>query len=253
MKTEKVLNIIEKVATTESDSMYFSLDEVLVALMHAYYYVKPEDTERFMFMLNDMVERGERSGLSDYKEYNGMFALRDCNRSAIAKLGSYLVKDCFNWKYYTAQLKTLDFEEKYDKELLRKYVYQLDKEQMKNFLIAVITLKNKETGEYCFFSDDNRSFVDLELCYADENPDPSQRVSQNPSHFIENLCLKTIADTLVGQLDRHNVMAGHLAKMMYYYNDKMARDYLEFALYCEEKLDMNPFDDKVGTFQGFIF
>ena len=252
MKTEKVLNIIEQVETTEMDSMYFSPDGVLVALMHAYHYVKPEDTERFMFILYDTVERGECLGLSMYKDEYGL-SLSACNRSAIAKLGSYLVKDCFNWEYYTAHLKTLDFEEEYDKELLQKYVYRLNKEQMKNFLIAVTALRNKETGEYYFFSDDNRSFVDLELSYAEENPDSSQRVSENPSYFVENLCLETIADTLLGQIDKHHVMAGHLAKMMYYYNDKMARDYLEFALYCEEKLDMDPFDDNVGTFRSFIF
>ena len=245
MKTERVLNIIEKVAASEGEFAYFTSDEALVALVHAYYYVKPEDTERFMFMLNDIVERGERLGLSTYKENNGMLSLSACNKYVIADFGSQLAKDCFNWEYYTSQMKTVDIEEEYDENLLAKYVYQLDEEKMKDFLTAITALRHKETGDYYFMSDDNKDFLELELHYADAELDAS------PS-TVQNLYLKRIADALVEYIDKQKVMAGHLARMMHHYNKETACAYLEFALYCEEVFEVNPFDDNV-LFRGFSF
>lgn len=257
MVTRQIFDVITKVAASGCEYENPRSDEVFTALMHGYLYVRPgKDTEHFSFVLEEEFQNSEIAGAKMYAEHCGMVSLNDCLQLAAISRGKRHVMNFFDKEYFEQQSSIMAGDEAYDEKLFINYMKKFDKETMLNFFKLIVSLKNVEKGSSYFMSGFNSKDMLFALnaeCRRVDQSVPVMRagiqdkaytelITQRPFYFFDVLDIKTIAKILVQYIDQNKIMAGHIAKMLFYTDVETARKYTIIALYCEEQLGMDLFN-----------
>lgn len=228
MNNKKLTETIQNLFANKSNDVFFTPDEVIVAALHSYLFVKPIERKRTFF--KDLM-------------VDGMFAFvdsKEIQERTNTQLEHYIpylmtsrryMKTCRKWfdkRWFKKQLRFIDMEEEFNETLLEKYIKQLDEMKVACFYQLVVWLGYKEG---LFVSADNCANVWTAVDTTCHKADATlPRISGNEEEFpmciFEHLDKDYIVKLLLENIDKDVMVAAYLAKALYYSEPLIAREYL---------------------------
>ena len=213
-------------------------DDVGQALEYMDYYVKlGNDRAMFFEELGTILQTRQRGLDAGADETFVDFVGVNCMLALIKKFfDEEYFKDCMNVPQVTE-----------DKALLKEYIYKLDKESLKGFLVALINGKH-DKGLFLSAHSSTRMWFELnqKTIAVDSSvvdmsePDYTQYSKADPLYMFKYLDTKTIAQVIYEHIDKDEEKAGELAQKIYmrdrkapvhnnnkHYDKKMLREYLD--------------------------
>ena len=237
MDKNKVKEHIERILAldiVETDRF----NEVAEAIEYVDYYVRLGEKRKIFYekmrelleVYRNAVESGAPKEFVDFSLVNSFLDI---------------IKDSFDREYFEDCMRAPNTMG--DKSLLKEYIYKLDKEQLKTFLLALVDGKREkglflsaQSSTWMWFKLNQKSIaVDSSVMDMSE-PDYPEYSKAHPLYMFDYLDTKTIAQVIYEHIDKNEEEAGKLAKEIYIrgrevpihdnsncYDKKMLREYLD--------------------------
>ena len=237
MEKNKIKELIERIVALDIVEMD-QFNEVAEVIEYVDYYVRLGEKRKVFYekmqevldLHRDATECGVLEEFVDFTLVNSLLNL---------------IKDSFDREYFEDCMRAPNT--KGDKSLLKEYIYKLDKEQLKMFLVVLVDGKyekglflSTQSSKWMWFELNQKS-IEVDSSVVDmREPNYSQYSKVDPLYMFKYLDTKTIAQVIYEHIDKDVEQAGELAEKIYmrgrkapvhnnskHYDKKMLREYLD--------------------------
>lgn len=257
MKNQKIIEMIKKVCVEKEDPCDLWEPRVYMVLAHSYYFVSPgEDFDEFAVKLGKAMENGALNGARQFRKQDWLFPIQHCVYNETTALIRNVLRESFDELHFNKQITGMEDEDSNDTKLLDKYINKFDEEQLTQFLWAIDFL----AWNHCLFMDMSDS-MDMEntfndLCREIDASIPSSHSkdsdelhrnfefrTENRWYIFDYLSKETIVKIILDHIVSHKVLAGNLAKALYYCKEpNMAAYYALLSRTCQSFYGVNAFE-----------
>lgn len=234
MKNKYLIETIYRMMEEDASFTEFNANEIFLAFMNGYYYIKPnEDTMKFAFAIDDVIAEGHVAGKHIFELRDENVSLDACNISMTALATMNHIRKSFDEEYFKSQIDHFDYDEENNETLLETYLKKFNKAQLKEFLSLVIDFRkcqleliNSSSFELMFddFDAESRKI---------DNTIPSFGTNEfvkffqnNMLYFIDYLDESIITEIICKYMNERLITTGLFAKALYYTNKDVACYYL---------------------------
>ena len=243
MNNKKLTETIQNLFANKSNEVFFTPDEVIVAALHSYLFVKPIERKRTFF--KDLTVDG-MFAFVDGKEIHERTNTQFEHYIPYLMTSRRYMKTCRKWfdmRWFKKQLRLINMEEEFNETLLEKYIKQFDEMKVACFYQLVVWLGYKEG---LFVSADSYANVWDEVDTTCHKADATlPRISGNEEEFpmfiFEYLDKDYIVNLLLENIDKDVMVAAYLAKALYYSEPLIAREYLYLVAVYKAEFDLDIF------------
>ena len=235
MTNRNVIEIIDRLMDPNVEKVAYNANEVFVAIVHGYYYIKPGyNTIRFIKKINKILNKGWKDKSKECNETkNGVsYEVWLWGKMAADALG--VARSMFDKEYYASQISKMVMHEKYDDTLLERYMYWLNEEELHSVFEGILTFKSNLD---VFISDVNfdsmmEELKDCSINVIRNDPlymkDYDKHIAYIDNHWdfsFEYLCRETIIDTICRYVDEYPVILAWMIKTFKYAGVHAATEY----------------------------
>lgn len=261
MTNKNVIEIIDRLMDSEADKLVYNATEVFTAIIHGYYYIRPgKNTIRFIKSINKVLIDGHKSVSrkhADTKE-GVPFEVWLLGKMASDMLAA--ARMMFDKEYYDSQVAKMVLHEKYDGNLLERYMYWLNEPELKSVFEGILTFK---CNFDVFISDANFNAMmeELKKCAIGVIRDDPRHKKDYDEHieYINNnwdFCFKylwkdIIIETVCWYIDSDSILLAHMIKAFKYADAKTAAEYTGIAIWLMREFEQKVFDPKITDMSQF--
>ena len=245
MNNKHVIEIIEDLCIRNEIPSLIDGDFVYTVVTYGYYFVKPgRDTKRFKKALKSALIKGLAAGTNDFVKTLGAYPIEVCNWHTVSGKLLKVVRKFFDREYFEAQKTVLLNDELNDEVLLSQYLDMLDQNQLFYF---------KKGAEYFSLSCDLFQAVDApyinvlltEKCREVDSSIPAadveiskwyEFVKEKPQFMFDYLGKTEVAKIIDDFVARDRVLAGNLARALYYTRDYDASMFYSIMAHTFERM-----------------
>ena len=255
MTNKNVIEIIDRLMDPNADKVAYNATEVFTAIVHGYYYIRPgKDTVRFIKRINKVLMYAHKTATRNCIELKEDIPLEVWLLGKMASDMLSTARAMFDREFYDSQVAKMVMHEKYDESLLERYLYWLDKSELKSVFEGILTFKRNLDA---FISDDNfdNMMEELKECtmgvirdnpWYKKNYDEHVAYINNSWDFcFEYLCRETIIETICWYVNANPVLLAHMIKAFKYADSKTAAEYTGIAIWLMSEFEQEIFNPKI--------
>lgn len=259
MTNQNVIDIIDRLMDPKREKIAATANEVFVAIVHGYYYIRPgKNTSKFLQKINKVLESHWKDRPKMYVETKDEFPFEDYLWGKMAGEALFIARSMFDEDYYTSQLARMTKNETYDETLLKNYLNWLNDEELKSIFGGLLTFKSTLDA---FISDENfdnmmEELKNRSLTVVEESPwymenygEHIDNIENNWDFCFSYLCRESIAETIRDYVDEDPLMLATMIKAFKFADERTAAEYTGLAIWLAYgyELDLFDFDEFVST------
>jgi hypothetical protein len=246
---------------SEADKLVYNATEVFTAIIHGYYYIRPgKNTIRFIKSINKVLIDGHKSVSRKHADMKEGVPFEVW---LLGKMSSDMLaaaRMMFDKEYYDSQVAKMVLHEKYDGNLLERYMYWLNEPELKSVFEGILTFK---CNFDVFISDANFNAMmeELKKCAIGVIRDDPRHKKDYDEHieYINNnwdFCFKylwkdIIIETVCWYIDSDSILLAHMIKAFKYADAKTAAEYTGIAIWLMREFEQKVFDPKITDMSQF--
>ena len=262
MTNKNVIEIINRLMDPSAEKIAYNANEVFVAIIHGYYYIKPGyNTVKFIKKINKILNDGQKEKSKNHAAMKNGFPYEVWFWGKMAADAIEVARALFDEEYYASQISKMLLHEKYDETLLERYMYWLDEEELHSVFEGVLTFKRDFDA---FISDDNfeKMMEELKDCCIDVVKNSSQDRMNFDEHvdYMNNnwdfcfsyLSKETIIETVCKYIDEPIILA-LMIKTFKYADVRSASEYTGLVLLLVYGFELNIIDPTITNIDKVHF
>lgn len=262
MTNKNVIEIINRLMDPSAEKIAYNANEVFVAIIHGYYYIKPGyNTVKFIKKINKILNDGQKEKSKNHAAMKNGVPYEVWFWGKMAADAIEVARALFDEEYYASQISKMLLHEKYDETLLERYMYWLDEEELHSVFEGILTFKRDFDA---FISDENfeKMMEELKDCCIDVVKNSSQDRMNFDEHvdYMNNnwdfcfsyLSKETIIETVCKYIDEPIILA-LMIKTFKYADVRSASEYTGLVLLLVYGFELNIIDPTITNIDKVHF
>ena len=254
MTNKNVIEIINRLMDTNAHKVVYNVTEVFTTIAHGYYYIRPgKKMLKFIDKVSKIIDKDCKAAAKHYFETNNTSSDAEIWGKTVAEV-LHVARSMFDAEYYASQVARMVMYEKYDEYLLERYLYWLDKEELKSVFEGFLMFKSNFD---VFISDLNfeRMMDELKACslivikesseYMKDYDKRVDYIDNNWDFCFDYLTRETIIDIICRYANEDPVMLASMVKTFKYSDVRTAAELTGLALYIEEAYELDIFNPTI--------
>ena len=256
MKKNQIVEIINRYCVNKEEPDFDGSEVIGSILVHSYLFVRPgDDSKKFMTSVLKSLTKGVEEAINNYLEEKYLANLEDYILCSTSRSVLDVVREMFDKDYFKKQCICFEEDEdEYDESLLDKYLVMLNKEQVYKFMVNIDWLSEimglfsnwrdpwwrKEINACCREMDSSIPCIncDFEAYSAFTENQPMYMFDYMSKETFIKICRKAITKDVI--------LAGNLAKTLYYTDDYSLIDsYARIAELFQRLFDMDVYNPQI--------
>ena len=263
MTNKNVIEIIDRLMDPSAVRVAYNPSEVFTAIVHGYYYIKPGyDTNKFAKKINKVLMRGWKSYNKTHTETIDGVPFEEVLIGKVVTEALCIARSLFDKEYYTSQLAYMVEHEKYDDQLLERYMRCLNEDELLQVLDGIFTFKINYGS---FISDDSVEDMSEEFkgkCitavqespyYVTDYDKHITYINNNDGAFLEYLSKESIIDTICRYIDTDRMILANMIKAFKYSDPHTAAEYTGIALCIAARYETDIFNPVITDVEKINF
>ena len=251
MTNENVIEIIDRLMNPLAEKVAYNANEVFVAIVHGYYYIRPGyNTVKFVKKINRILNDAWKEQSKNHVATKDGVPYEVWFWGRVAADALEVARSMFDEEYYASQISKMVVHEEYDDNLLERYMYWLDEEELHSVFEGLLTFKRDFEA---FITDENfeNMMEELKQCCINavkDSPRYMKNYDENIDYINNNwdfcfsyLGREIIIDTVCRYID-DPVMLACMIKTFKYSDSRTASEYTVLALLFVYEFELNIFD-----------
>lgn len=249
---QDIIELIDRIVKSEEGPMIYSADEVLAAVFHGFYYIRPgKDSLQFFNNLFALMKKYSGKTKKMYVAKKRGIPYEAWLWEEISRQAMILAKDLFDADYYEEMRCRLDLYKEYDVTDFRAYVNSLD-DGLVEYVFYLLTVFKSDFN--ALFSDENYramwdeignecAKVNLDMSdvyyHLDEYAPVIEEHKGLLFHYVGR---EKMIDIIFKYLDTDSVVLKYMERAVKSIPVEIAHSYTILALGMQELFDINVFD-----------
>ncbi len=251
MTNKNVIEIINRLMDTNAHKVVYNATEVFTAVAHGYYYIRPgKKMFKFIEKISKIIDKDCKQW---YKTNDDAAPNAEVWGKTVADMLN-VARSMFDPKYYASQVATMVMHEKYNEALLERYLYWLDKAELKSVFEGLLTFKRDFD---IFISDSNFDrmmdefkkssmiVIENDPWYMKDYDKHVNYINNNWDFCFEYLTRETIIAIICRYANEDPVLLASMVKTFKYSDVRTAAELTGLAVYIEEAYELDIFNPTI--------